>query len=177
MVGGAQFPAPASFRLAEADRVPAQHERTGRDQQALERRAERADHRQQHREAAEHEQEEVEQPRAHLAVHRAGESRFVCQQPLLDLLERAAFGFTQHGGLRRTSGRHHSHSSPSGYSNAAGVKLGIARSVILPRMPGGYSKKLSLRLDAQQFAAYEGTPPTRPEWTAARAALVGVSAV
>jgi Zn-dependent protease with chaperone function len=44
-------------------------------------------------------------------------------------------------------------------------------------MPGGYSKKLALRLDAQQFAAYEGTPPTRPEWTAARAALVGVSAV
>jgi Zn-dependent protease with chaperone function len=44
-------------------------------------------------------------------------------------------------------------------------------------MSGGYSKKLALRLDAQQFAAYEGTPPTRPEWTAARAALVALSAV
>ncbi|MDX8031813.1 M48 family metallopeptidase [Lentzea sp. BCCO 10_0856] len=44
-------------------------------------------------------------------------------------------------------------------------------------MPGGYSKKLALRLDAQQYAAYEGTPPTRPEWTTARAALVALSAV
>jgi Zn-dependent protease with chaperone function len=44
-------------------------------------------------------------------------------------------------------------------------------------MSGGYSKKLALRLDAAQFAAYEGTPPTRPEWTAARAALVALSAV
>ncbi|NGY63395.1 M48 family metalloprotease [Lentzea sp. NEAU-D13] len=43
-------------------------------------------------------------------------------------------------------------------------------------MPGGYSKKLALRLDAQQYAAYEGTPPTRPEWTAARAALIALSA-
>lgn len=44
-------------------------------------------------------------------------------------------------------------------------------------MPGGFSKKLALKLDAQQFAAYEGRPPTRPEWTGARAALVGLSAV
>ncbi|MEV6241967.1 M48 family metallopeptidase [Lentzea sp. NPDC051838] len=44
-------------------------------------------------------------------------------------------------------------------------------------MSGGYSKKLALRLDAAQYAAYEGTPPTRPHWTAARAALVAVSAV
>ncbi|MFI6099113.1 M48 family metalloprotease [Lentzea sp. NPDC051213] len=43
-------------------------------------------------------------------------------------------------------------------------------------MSGGYSKKLALRLDARQFTAYEGTPPTRPEWTAARVALVGLSA-
>ncbi len=43
-------------------------------------------------------------------------------------------------------------------------------------MPGGYSKKLALRLDARQFAAYSGTPPTRPEWTASRVALIGVSA-
>ncbi|MDT7788106.1 MAG: heat shock protein HtpX [Pseudonocardiales bacterium] len=44
-------------------------------------------------------------------------------------------------------------------------------------MPGGFSKKLALRLDAQQYAAYEGTPPTRPHWTAARGALVAISAV
>ncbi|MET9231834.1 M48 family metallopeptidase [Lentzea sp. NPDC003310] len=44
-------------------------------------------------------------------------------------------------------------------------------------MSGGYSKKLALRLDAAQFSAYEGTPPTRPEWTGARVALVALSAV
>lgn len=44
-------------------------------------------------------------------------------------------------------------------------------------MSGGCSKKLALRLDAAQYAAYEGTPPTRPRWTAARAALVALSAV
>lgn len=44
-------------------------------------------------------------------------------------------------------------------------------------MPGGYAKKLALRLNDRQFAAYATTPPTRPEWTAARAALVTVSAV
>ncbi|HEX8870688.1 MAG TPA: M48 family metallopeptidase [Lentzea sp.] len=44
-------------------------------------------------------------------------------------------------------------------------------------MSGGYSKKLALRLDAAQYAAYEGTPPTRPHWTAARVALVALSAV
>jgi Zn-dependent protease with chaperone function len=44
-------------------------------------------------------------------------------------------------------------------------------------MSGGFSKKLALRLDAQQYAAYEGTPPTRPHWTAARVALVAFSAV
>lgn len=44
-------------------------------------------------------------------------------------------------------------------------------------MPGGYSKKLALRLDARQFAAYSGTPPTRPHWTAARVGLVAASVV
>ncbi|MFD4640685.1 M48 family metalloprotease [Lentzea sp. NPDC058436] len=44
-------------------------------------------------------------------------------------------------------------------------------------MPGGCSKKLALRLDAAQYAAYEGTPPTRPQWTAARAALAAISVV
>jgi len=41
----------------------------------------------------------------------------------------------------------------------------------------GISKKLALRLDAQQYAAYEGTPPTRPHWIAAQGALVVFSAV
>ena len=44
-------------------------------------------------------------------------------------------------------------------------------------MLGGRSKNLALRLDAQQFAAYKGTPPARAEWTSSRVLLVVVSAV
>ncbi|MFJ5984144.1 M48 family metalloprotease [Lentzea sp. NPDC092896] len=44
-------------------------------------------------------------------------------------------------------------------------------------MLGGHPKKLALRLDAAQYAAYEGTPPTRPRWTASRVALVALSGV
>ncbi|MEU5692831.1 M48 family metallopeptidase [Actinosynnema sp. NPDC020468] len=36
-------------------------------------------------------------------------------------------------------------------------------------------KTAALRLDARQFAAYSTTPPTRPEWTAARAGLAAGS--
>ncbi|WP_285749258.1 M48 family metallopeptidase [Lentzea sp. NBRC 105346] len=42
-------------------------------------------------------------------------------------------------------------------------------------MTGESSKKLARRLNARQFDAYSQEPPTRPEWTAARAGLVAVS--
>ncbi|MBW4720299.1 M48 family metallopeptidase [Saccharothrix obliqua] len=38
-------------------------------------------------------------------------------------------------------------------------------------------KAVARRLDARQFAAYSAAPPTRPEWTAARVALIATSAV
>ncbi|MEJ2853198.1 MULTISPECIES: M48 family metallopeptidase [unclassified Saccharothrix] len=37
-------------------------------------------------------------------------------------------------------------------------------------------KAVARRLDARQFAAYSAAPPSRPEWTAARVALIAVSA-
>ncbi|NUT97846.1 MAG: M48 family metalloprotease [Saccharothrix sp.] len=37
-------------------------------------------------------------------------------------------------------------------------------------------RTVARRLDARQFAAYSAAPPSRPEWTAARVALIAVSA-